>query len=166
MISATLFSISDSFRAALALLLSPMALRQPHRWALRAHQLGLFLHDLARNVDDGFGYVEFMFGADFEPMNVILLQKLNLFFWDFSCFSPVALVDEAKDAVFRRILLRFLDPVGHHILESFGDCDVIDQYDCVGALVVGLGNASEPLLPCCVPDLQLHEIFVNVHGPA
>ena len=40
---------------------------------------------------------------------------------------------------------------------------VVGQHDAIRSLVVCLGDCSEPLLACCVPNLQLHVLTVYCH---
>lgn len=59
-----------------------------------------------------------------------------------------------------------LDPVTSHVLEGLWIGGIIDEDDCICAFVVGLSESSEPFLAGCVPNLQLDELIVDVHGPA
>lgn len=51
------------------------------------------------------------------------------------------------------VLLGLFDPEMLEVLEGFGVVYVAYKDDCVGAFVVGFGDAPESLLSCGVPDL-------------
>ena len=51
------------------------------------------------------------------------------------------------------VLLGLFDPELLEVLEGFGVVYVAYEDDCVGAFVVGFGDAPETLLSCGVPDL-------------
>ena len=96
---------------------------------------------------------------------MIFFEECNLFFWD-DLLLGVTLVDE--DVKFATIGVHsgFLQPKTLHIFEAFGVGDIIDKNDSLCSLVVGLGDASEPLLSSSVPDLQLCIAFIDYHGSA
>lgn len=53
------------------------------------------------------------------------------------------------------------DPVSD-IIEAFFTCAIISKNDAHSSFVVSLGDRSEPFLACCVPDLQLDVLPLNV----
>lgn len=59
-----------------------------------------------------------------------------------------------------------LQPELRDILEGFRVGDIIDEDDGMGSAVVGLGDASESLLACGVPDLQFGIVLVDDEGSA
>ena len=109
-------------------------------------------------------HVVLTFGADSEPLDPVLLEEGAVFLRDDCVLALVAFVDEAVDAVLRRVLPGLLHPVGYHVFKGFGIGDVVDQDDCVGSLVVGFGDASEAFLACGVPDLQFDVVLADEEG--
>ena len=128
-------------------------------------QFGFFLHDFLCNFDDGLCYVVLLLSANFEPFDMIFFEEGDIFLWNLGEVSFVAFVDEAVDPIFRRVLFGLLYPVPQHVLEGLGVRDIVDQDDCICALVVRLSDASEALLAGSVPDLQFHKVVLDVHRP-
>ena len=58
--------------------------------------------------------------------------------------------------------LYLTDPI-LYILEAFVLCAIVSQNDAHGALIVGLCDCAEPLLPSCVPDLQFNVFAVDLN---
>ena len=51
-----------------------------------------------------------------------------------------------------------------HVLERFLVGDVIHHDDAISTAVVGVSDGAEPLLPCRVPNLQLHCFILDFNG--
>lgn len=54
---------------------------------------------------------------------------------------------------------------GRHTVEGAFIRDVVDEQDAHGTPVVGGSDGAEALLPCRIPDLQLHPLAVQLDGP-
>ena len=57
--------------------------------------------------------------------------------------------------------LNLLDPVSD-VVEGLLIRAVVNKDNSHGALVVCLGDSSEPFLAGCVPDLQFHDLIVDI----
>lgn len=122
-------------------------------------------HGLLGHLNDGLRDIVALFGADFEPLDMVFLQECDLLLGNASFLSFIALVDEAVDPILGRILSGLFHPVTDHVFEGFGICDVVDKDDCVCSFVVRLGNSSKALLASCIPNLKLDIVIIDVHGP-
>ena len=111
-----------------------MRVHQPH--ILVSSRLRLLLHDILGNGYDGLVDIEAGLGADLEPVDAIVLKKLNLFLFNFSLIATVALIDKTVDSVLGRVLFGLFDPVCDNIVEGFGGCVVVNQNDGIGPFVV------------------------------
>ena len=155
-----------SFITALLLLHPTVRFPQPQA-APRCHlQFGLLLHDLFGDVDDAFRHVESLLGTDLKPLDIILLEECQMLLRDGRTLTFVALVYKAIDAILRRVLFGLLHPVTQHVLESFPIRHIVHQDDRISPLIVRLSDPAEALLTSSVPDLQLHVVLLDVHGPA
>lgn len=55
----------------------------------------------------------------------------------------------------------FVEPQGLYFIECFAIVDVVHDDNSVRVGVIGLGNALEPFLPGCVPELQFDVIIID-----
>ena len=60
------------------------------------------------------------------------------------------------------VLLDVSDPV-LDVVKTLLVGNIVDQHDAHGPAVVGRGDGSEPLLPCCVPDLQFNLLPIQLN---
>lgn len=144
-----------------------MAFCQSHfdSWKAAFYLFFLF-HGLPGHLNDGFGDIVSLLGADFEPLDMIFLQEFDLLLRNASLFGFIALVDETVDPIFRRVLPGLFHPVTDHVFKGFGVADVVDEDDGICSFVVRLGNSSEPLLPRCIPNLKFDIVIIDMHGSA
>jgi hypothetical protein len=59
------------------------------------------------------------------------------------------------------MISQFLQP-SFHILISHMLCDVINQQSTHSSSIVGTGDGPIPLLSCCVPNLGLDSLAINL----
>jgi hypothetical protein len=70
----------------------------------------------------------------------------------------IALVaEERDDCVGGRVSPHLVQPLGH-VLEGLGGGDVVHEDHPVRTAVVVAHDRAEAVLPCRVPDLQLHAL--------
>lgn len=103
------------------------------------------------------------FGWSFKEGESVLLREFPAFF-DVHCL--VWLVALVCYQYFRNIwcgvLINLSKPV-LYVVEGDSVWAVVDEDDAHGALVVGLRDRAEPLLPRRVPNLQLHVLPIDVY---
>ena len=61
---------------------------------------------------------------------------------------------------FASVCFDLLEPVGN-VVEGCLLCAVVDQYNPHGSFVICLRDCPKSLLPCRIPDLQLHSLIFN-----
>ena len=50
------------------------------------------------------------------------------------------------------------------VLKGLSVCDIVDDDDAMSSSIVRRCQRSEPFLPCCVPNLQLDVLPVQLDG--
>lgn len=84
--------------------------------------------------------------------------------WKHCVLPLVALIDEAEYSSGLLILPALLEPMTEDIIEGLRIGGIAYENDCMGALVVGLGDSSESFLPSGIPELYLDEELVDIEG--
>ena len=99
-----------------------------------------------------------------EADSVVVGHLLALLKRDGPSVLQIGLVsDQDPRDVVLRVLLNLTHP-GVHGVERVAVCDVVDNDDAVGALVVARRDGLESLLASGVPNLQLADLLVDVDG--
>lgn len=57
--------------------------------------------------------------------------------------------------------LNLLEPI-LYVVEGALLGAVVDEHDAHGSLVIRLSDRAEPLLACCVPDLQFDALVLHI----
>lgn len=60
------------------------------------------------------------------------------------------------------MLVYLLEPI-RNVVESSLISAIVNQDDPHGSLVVSLSDGAEPLLPSCVPHLQLDPLIIDIN---
>lgn len=87
--------------------------------------LGVNLHHLLSNVDDGLAHVHACLRAHFMELHSFLLEQLKVLFL-YLLFRFVALVGENVCLGILRVDLALFEPEVHDVLEGFGVVDIVD----------------------------------------
>ena len=119
--------------------------------------------DFSRHCREGRLYVLAHLGRGLQEADAVVVGHLEaLVKRDDPLVLQVGLVAN-QDA--RNVVLRVLFDLAHpsvNCAERVTVGDVVRHDDAVRALVVARGDCLEPLLTCCVPNLQLAHFLVNV----
>ena len=98
-----------------------------------------------------------------EKLHSMFSRKSTSSLW-IHCLRFITLISYQHFSDIRRsMLLDLLYPV-FDIIEGFFYGWIISQNDAHCPSVISLGYRSKPLLPRCIPDLQLHYLRVNIHS--
>ncbi len=99
-----------------------------------------------------------------------LYERKTLFLWEGLCIFcrntsqvlEIRFVAHQHDNNIRICMIsQFLQP-SFHILISHMLCDVINQQSTHSSSIVGTGDGPIPLLSCCVPNLGLDSLAINL----
>lgn len=116
-----------------------------------------FIFDFFGHLQEGFIDVQTRLCTGLQERHLVLLSEcLCLLLWNLSFVVTVALIAD-KNATNTRlgVLLDFLDPRAH-VLKRLTVCNVIHDYNALGAAVIAGREGAEAFLACRVPNLQLH----------
>lgn len=120
------------------------------------------LDNFTCNIEEEFINVDAVLGRGLEEGKPVGVSELLSLFRGNDSVRQVNLVGHQYFSnTLARMGVDLFQPIGDVVKSGFFSA-VVDQDNAHGALVVGLGDGSEPLLAGSVPNLQLDPLIVDV----